>query len=412
MDDPDTTRDRYGLEAESSKAPRRIVGDMEGPLARRVLAGLVVSLSVLGGSATIVAGFRSPVEPSAAYVDPGNQFRIQVPDGWTVGHDVDGTVLRPPGGGASLKIMPDAGCFEATQAAALEIIQGRIALYSANPEFRVVENPTYQAIRGGASARALAVHSESSSPVYLLLAVVLGPDWATVWTFAGFMNGASELALRPAMNATLESFEPLRPPAASTERDASGRFSIGVHPGWSAAINKELGSAVFDAWVASPGDLVTVAVVSEARSATNSYDSARPILQESLDSLSSQSGYALLEPPNPVQVDGYPAARATITWAPSTYNVVQVLVVLPSQEWGRVFAFVGTMFSWDAAVARSCVEKTIASFDLSAAPPGVQLTSGLERAYPWLQGIALAATGTEALVLGILIVRQVRRRGR
>src|SRR5438034_5568968 len=166
---------------------------VEGLSGGRLLIAASLGFFILFGAGSGAASRPAPAEPAASYVDPGNQFRIQVPDGWSTGTDVDGVVLRAPATNAILKIMPDPGCFEGTPDAALEVINARIELYSANPEFRVVEQPVYHPVGGHAAARAFAAHSESSSPVYLLVAVVIGPEWATVWTFAGFMNGASEL---------------------------------------------------------------------------------------------------------------------------------------------------------------------------------------------------------------------------
>jgi len=387
---------------------------VEGISGGRLLIAASLGFFILFGAGSGAASRPAPAEPAASYVDPGNQFRIQVPDGWSTGTDVDGVVLRAPATNAILKIMPDPGCFEGTPDAALEVINARIELYSANPEFRVVEQPVYHPVGGHAAARAFAAHSESSSPVYLLVAVVIGPEWATVWTFAGFMNGASELTLASAMNATLDSFEAFTAPPHTTFSDAADRFTIAVHPGWTAVAGTVVGGVSTDALIASPGSTVSVIVASEERTVDGSYEGARPVLQEALDNLSTESGYQILEAPHPIAVDGHPGAQATVSWAPSTYAVVQVLVVLPAPEWGRFWGFVGTMFSWDAAIARSCIDATIGSFDIRPAalppPAAPESLSVLQAAYPWLLAIALGATGTEGLVLGILIYRQRQRR--
>src|SRR5207249_6319380 len=156
---------------------------------------------------------------------------------------------------------------------------------------------------------------------------------------------------------------PISPPH-TTFSDAADRFTIAVHPGWTAVAGTVVGGVSTDALIASPGSTVSVIVASEERTVDGSYEGARPVLQEALDNLSTESGYQILEAPHPIAVDGHPGAQATVSWAPSTYAVVQVLVVLPAPEWGRFWGFVGTMFSWDAAIARSCIDATIGSFDI------------------------------------------------
>lgn len=375
---------------------------------RPSLATLFCFLIVLASVGGVAARLLDR-DASGTYTDPGNQFRVQVPDGWSQGTDVDGVWLRASGSNAVLKIMPDAGCAEGTSAAALQVIAGRIELYSANPEFRILEPPVQRTVHGHAAATAFAAHSESSSPVYILLAVILGPEWATVWTFAGFMNGASELALSSTMNTTFESFEPLVAPGSTTLPDADGRFTIGVHPGWTGTAGAMIGGVRVDAIIATPIADVSVVVGSEGSAVTGSYESALPILQETLDNLSAKPGYRILEALRPIALDGHPAAQATVSWQPSTYDVVQVLAVVPAPEWGRYWGFVGTMFSWDAAAARSCVDATISSFHFLAAPPSIGIVTGLQAAYPWLLGGALIATAVEGFVLGVLIYRQRRR---
>src|SRR2546427_196894 len=102
-------------------------------------------------------------------------------------------------------------------------------------------------------------------------------------------------------------------------------------------------------------------------------------------------------------------AQGVVTWQPSTFNVVQVITIVLSPEFRVSWALIGTMFSWDAIFARSCVNATLTSFDILGSEPAVLAPDWLTAHQMWILLAALVATATEGAVMGALILRGSRK---
>ena len=181
-------------------------------------------------------------------------------------------------------------------------------------------------------------------------------------------------------------------------------FRIVVPFNWSAEGNVSLQGASMDVLLVRSNPEANIFVSSEARAVGGSPADARAILQEGLDNLSGLPGFLLLSPVADRTIDGHAAATVTVTWQPSTYNVVQILMVVVGPEFRRFWALGGTMFSWDTATVSPEIEATFASFEILEGPG-----SWIGSLEPWLLVGASVATAAEGGILGYLILRGRRR---
>lgn len=340
-------------------------------------------------------------------------FHLTVPDGWYVTVGADTVGLGIPGSASNIVINVDPGCVSATPEHAVSVLEAMLLAYASSPGYRLIDPAEGRVIDAHAAADAFFTLTLSEGAAYAVLAVILGTERSTVWTFSGLMHNTNDLALGPTINGTLASFVAFEAPLPRTLTDPEGRFRIDVPPGWTAAANVTMGQVRFDAFLSGGQNDVTFAVVSEPYAGGATYEEARDILNATVTALASQPGFELLEPIAPIEVDAHPAAQAVVTWQPSTYNVVQLIAILPSPEWNVSWGLIGTMFSWDAATARSCVDAAASSFDVlteqDPSGPGGPPVGWFAANGAALLAAGLVATAVEGAVLAARIVRSRRR---
>ena len=392
-------------------------GSMRAVAAVNVIAAIAI-LAVVGppgggsgptGSFGLAAMEGGGTSAGAPVDFPAFGFRVTPPDGWEVRTGVDDVGMFYPSGNANIFLAPNPGCVARSLDEAVSVLESYLTVFSSYSGYQVLEPPAGRWIDNHAAAGALISHFLADGRAYQMLTVILGPELSTIWTFSGLMHNASEVSLRPLINATLESFVALDGSSAASYSDPSGRFRLDVPPGWSAAANVSVGGERLDVLLSSVRNEVTFAVTSAAFSEGATYEAARGILEAALTGLSSQPGFQTLEPVASVQVDGHVGAQAVVTWQPSTFNVVQVITVVLSPEFRVSWALIGTMFSWDAIFARSCVNATLTSFDILGSEPAVLAPDWLAAHQMWILLAALVATATEGTVMGALIIRGSRK---
>ena len=181
-------------------------------------------------------------------------------------------------------------------------------------------------------------------------------------------------------------------------------FQIRAPEGWIVTSDVSTTSGVVDLILRGAPDDGTgpqggfLAVTAEVRGALGS---ARSILQEGLDSLTTYSGFRVVEPARDGTVDGHPAASAVVTYSPSTYGVYETLTVVVGAEWARFWALAGIVFTWDIETLSPTVNESMATFHVLPGPPG----SAFLVMRDWILFGGLLATACAGAVLGILILR-------
>ena len=407
-----------GQKAHAPTDPFMIVaGSLRAVVAVNVIAAIAILAVVApaGGHSGPTSSFVVTVSEGGGTLAgtpmdfPAFGFRVTPPDGWEVRTGVDDVGMFYPGTNANMFLAPNPGCVAGSLDEAVSVLESYLSVFGAYSGYQVYEPPAGRWIDNHAAAGALISHFLADGRAYQVLAVILGPELSTIWTFSGLMHNASEVSLRPTMNATLESFVALDGSSPTSYSDPSQRFGLEVPPGWSAEANVSVGIERLDVLLSSVRSEVTFAVASDAFSGGATYEAARGILEGALTGLSSQPGFQILEPVAPVQVDSHVGAQAVVTWQPSTFNVVQVITVVLSPEFRLSWGLIGTMFSWDALFARSCVNATLKSFDILGSEPVASAPDWLTANQMWILLAALVATATEGAVMGVLIIRGSRK---
>lgn len=347
---------------------------------------------------------------SALYVDPANRFQITVPAGWEVASYVasPGVILVTPNESASIAVTPEPWC-GASSTDAVALLKSQLTTDRFGP-LEILEPPASLSINGQTGAISFFRYYLADGAALQTRSVILAPEWSLAWTFGGAMNDASAFYLGDVINATLGTFQVLPGPAPLTVSHPTSHFQVTLPAGWASQLNATVGTETVDLLLTHPEFTGTIAVASESRAASGTSAEARQILQETLGQLATEPGFRILEPVTDTSVDAHPAASAVVTYQPSTYNLEQTLTVVVGAEWSRTWAVIGTMFSWEATRTRACVNATLASLDIATAPPGQAVAGFLLAHSEWILIGALVATAVEGAALGLLVVRQSRRR--
>ncbi len=360
---------------------------------------------------------EDPLRPEAAegvaasYVDPANRFQLTIPDGWVILASAGGPdlYLGKPNENVGISVDSEPWCGVAP-ADALKLLE-----YQVSPDrftlIQLLDPPASFSLHGHAAADTFFRHTLAEGPALQKEAVILAPEWSSAWTFAGMMGNASAAALADTINATLGTFEVLPGPTRTTVSHPVAHFNVTVPVGWTARMNASVGTETVDLLLTHPDLTATIVVASEERTLSGTAAEARQILQEALDQLAAEPGFRVLEPVTASSVDAHPAATAVLRYQPSTYDLEQTLTVVVGAEWSRDWAIIGTAFSWESMQTRSCVNATLESLHISTAPPLAAITGALVAHSDWVLLGAVLATVVEGTVLGILVIRQARRKG-
>lgn len=390
----------------------------------RAWVGLVATVSLLaalgfaGAATPPAAQDMEPVQPAAAeapaaaYVDPANRFQITVPAGWEVAASAGGPALYlvKANENVAISLGSEPWC-GASPADAVSLLASQVVPYRFTG-IQILDPPASLSLNGQVAATAFFRHSLAEGPALQKRAVILAPEWSLAWTFAGAMGNASATALSDTINVTLGTFYVLPGPTPASVTHPAAHLSVMVPPGWTSKLNVTVGTETVDVLLTHPDFTGTIALASEARTLSGTPAEARQILQDAVDQLAAEPGFRILEPMTDTSVDAHPAASVALQYQPSTYDLVQTLTVVVGSEWSRDWAIIGTMYSWEALGTRTCVNATLASLTIEAAPPGQAFVGVLTSHAGWILFGALVATATEGTALGILVVRQSRRERR
>ena len=86
------------------------------------------------------------------------------------------------------------------------------------------------------------------------------------------------------------------------------------------------------------------------------------------------------------------------------------IAVVVGGEWGRFWSVSASAYSWQSAGAKTCLNATLATFDVLAAP-GNRAVDNFLRAYQgWLLLLGIGATAAEGAILGFFMIRASRRK--
>ncbi len=386
-----------------------------------VWTGLVMAISLLAsfsfsGAVGLPGAEEDPLLPDVAqgvgvsYVDPANRFQLTIPEGWVILASAGGPdlYLGKPNENVGISVDSEPWCGGAP-ADALQLLE-----YKVSPDryamIQLLDPPAPLSVNGHAAAATFFRHTLADGPVLQKEAVILAPEWSSAWTFAGLMGNASAAALSSAINATLGTFEVLPGPGRTTVSHPAAHFNVTVPVGWTARVNASVGTETVDLLLTHPDLTATIVVASEWRILSGTAAEARQILQEALDQLATEPGFRVIEPVTESSVDAHPAATAVLRYQPSTYDVEQTLTVVVGAEWLRDWAIIGTAFSWQSMQTRSCVNATVESLHIATAPPLQAITGTLVAHSDWVLLGAVLATVVEGTVLGVLVIRQARRK--
>ena len=395
---------------------------------RFLLGGILFGLTLTAACGSLAEGApvavpptsQEPVVPGVGptpdaaiwFDDPLGRFRVLVPDNWTArtGDASLDVALGYPGTNANIAIWSETWCVEGTGSEAVGVLWDSLRDFYSDSGFQIQKSPTARTVNGHAAADSYFTHFLANGKAYQVIGVILGPEWSSAWTFSGLMHDSSELFLWPDINATFESFQILEGPSPSGLLRTSTHIQVGIPRAWAGATPATIGGETVDALLADQRTSVAIVVVSEARALAGTTAEARTILQEAIDGLSTQSGFQVLEPPSDASVDGHPAARVSLTWQPSTYNVDTSIAVVVGAEWGRFWSVSASAYSWQSAGAKTCLNATLATFDVLAAP-GNRAVDNFLRAYQgWLLLLGIGATAAEGAILGFFMIRASRRK--
>lgn len=379
--------------------------------------GLLLCASLLGSLAGDPDADHGVI-PDAALRTSGTPFtsanedyRFVIPDGWfALNADPTATYLLAPSANSSIGITWQVRCGNNTLAAAQEVLDQDLAVLSSYTLFELMDGPHVRWVAGHAAAEIFFSHMLADGRIYELWAVILGPEWSKAWRYTGAMGNLSELALSPVINATLDTFEVLPAPQATRLVNEAKHFALQVPLRWDANTSVVVNGVALDALLTPPDDHGNLLVDSDTISLQGTAQEARDILQATLDQLSTEPGFRIVDSITDRSLDAHAAAVAVVAWQPSTYDVLQEIYVILGPEWSRAWILIGTTSPREATSFLSCVNVTANSFDVLPAPPSVAFLNLVDAYRNWILVGGLVATGAEGAVLGTLVVRQLRRR--
>jgi len=173
--------------------------------------------------------------------------------------------------------------------------------------------------------------------------------------------------------------------------------------GWATRGNVTVGNDTVDLIVIGP-DGSSLIVVSESRAVEGTYESARAILQEAIDGLSSSPDFFIIIPVAETTIDGHAAAQVMLRVAPNGTAVRQILTVVVGPEWRMFWALFETIAS-SGVNTEPWLEASVESFDVLG-PGGTQ--PPLLDAVSWIF-LGAAVAGAVAITVVVLILLRRRR---
>lgn len=150
------------------------------------------------------------------FLHPASHFRIEVPYGWevqgnaTLGGEVVDVLMVSSTGPANILVASEGRPVQGTYASARAILQETLDnLSAAFSGFTILEGPFERSIDEHVAAGAFVAVQPSTYNVYQLIVIVVGPEWSRAWAIVGTMMEAEVSYQRPAIEATVASFDVL-----------------------------------------------------------------------------------------------------------------------------------------------------------------------------------------------------------